>query len=179
MAGFASDTFVTADLPPQVVSHVRAIRRQYGSARQFLPVEITIAGSSGVGVFDPGQDAAAALETLRTIAAATAPFPLELTGVARFPNSDVFYYAIRDVAPLEGLHTQIVRSGLAFKPSPFPFSPHLTIDTFEGASAGLERELLSLPVPEGRHMVETLSVYGLNGWDCRLVQRFALGPTRP
>lgn len=175
MAGFPLDSFVVVEMPAAVVRHVRAIRQQYGSARQFLPVEITVAGSSGVGVFAREQDARAALDTLRTIAATTGAFTLELTGVRRFPGSGVFYYGIRDTARLDALHRRLVTSDLRFTPSPFPFSPHLTVDTFDDATPELERELLALPVPDGRQLIESLAAYSLSGWDCRLIERFPFG----
>jgi hypothetical protein len=175
MAGFSLDTFVVVDMPPEIERHVRDIRRRYESARQFLPVEITVAGSSGVGVFAPDQDAAAALEILSGIASSTGAFPIEFAEVRRFPDSGVFYFGIKDTARLERLHERLVHSALAFKPSPYPFSPHLTIDTFEPVSPELERELLALPVPPRRHFLESLSVYSLKGWDCRLVRTFPFG----
>jgi 2'-5' RNA ligase len=175
MAGVAVDAFVVVDMPAAIERHVRAIRQQYGSARQFLPVEITVAGSSGVGVFAPEQDAEQAYEVLRGIASTTGAFVLELTRVERFPKSGVFYFGIKDPTPLARLHARLATSGLLFKPSPYPFSPHLTVDTFDDATTELERELLALPVPEGRHFIESLSVYSLQGWDCRLLRRFPFG----
>jgi len=175
MAGFEMDTFVVADMPPELVHHVGSIRQRYGSARQFLPVEVTIAGSSGVGVFATDQDAEVALDAVGDIATSTGAFSLELTGVQRFEGSGVFYYGIKDVARLVRLHERVAGSGLRFKPSPFLFSPHLTIDTFENPGVQLERELFALPVPGGRHFIESLSVYSLKGWDCRLVRRFPFG----
>lgn len=175
MPPFPHDSFVVVDVPDALAQHVRGIRRQYGSARQFLPVEITLAGSSGVGVFAPDQDAAEALRVVGNVAAASAPFDFELVGVERFPRSGVFYYAIKDVAPLVALHRHLVGSRLRFRPSDFPFSPHLTIDTFDDAGAELEAELRALAVPAGPQRVDRVSVYSLNGWDCRLVQSVPLG----
>jgi 2'-5' RNA ligase len=176
--GFPHDTFVVADVAPAVEDHVRAIRRRYGSARQYLPVEVTLTGSSGVGVFAPEQDPEAALRAVQAIAESTAPFPMAFTAVERFPASDVFYYAIQDAAPLFGLHERLRASGLHFKESPFPFSPHLTVDVFEEADERLARELFALPLPPSPITIETLSVYSLEGWICRRVGRYALGPTR-
>lgn len=179
MPPFPHDSFVVVDVPAPLAQHVRGIRRQYGSARQFLPVEITIAGSSGVGVFAPEQDASEALRLVGEIAAGAAPFEFELAGVERFPRSGVFYYAIKDPAPLVALHRHLVGSRLRFKPSPFPFAPHLTIDTFEDAGAELEAELRALAVPAGPQAATSMSVYALNGWDCRLVQSFPFGARAP
>lgn len=174
MAGFPFDTFVVLDMPPHVEHHVRDIRRRYGSARQYLPVEVTVAGSSGVGPFDPDQDADAALRRVAEVAAATAPFSMTLGPVERFPDSDVFYWAIRDPAPLVMLHGRLRDSGIRFTDSPFPFSPHLTVDAFEAASDDLVRELLALPVPAGPFPVSSLSVYALEGWICHTVAHHPL-----
>jgi len=173
--GFPLDTFVVLDLPPPVEQHVRDIRRAYGSARQYLPVEITVAGSSGVGVFDPDQDADEALRRVADIARATAPFPMELGAVERFPDSSVYYWPIRDPAPVVAVHERLRDSGLRFAESPFPFSPHLTVDEFEAASPELDRQLRALPTPSGPFTVSTLTVYALEGWICHAVARHRLG----
>ena len=177
MALFPHDSFVVVDIPARLALHVRGLRRDYGSARQFLPAEITLAGSSGVGVFAAEQDADEALRALGRIAGASQPFDFELGAVERFPDSGLFYYAIKDPAPLVALHQRLVTSGLRFKPSSFAFSPHLTIDTFEDATPQLEAELRALPVPAGLHRAASISVYSLHGWDCRLVQTYELGAT--
>lgn len=175
MPGFPLDAFVVLDMPPPVERHVRDIRRRFGSARQFLPAEITIAGSSGLGVFDPEQDAGEALHVVAGIARATPAFSMELGPVKRFPESDVFYWPIRDPAPVVALHERLRASGLKFTGSPFPFSPHLTVDEFEGATGELEQELLALPVPDGPFTVPSMAVYALEGWICHTVARHALG----
>lgn len=175
MPGFPFDTFIVLDVPPHVEQHVREIRRRYGSARQYLPVEVTVAGSSGVGIFDAEQDAADALHRVAEIAATTAPFAMTLGPVERFADSDVFYWAIREHAPLVALHERLRDSGLRFTESPFPFSPHLTVDSFEEASEDFVRELLALPVPPGPFTVASLTVYALEGWICHTVARHPLG----
>lgn len=172
--GFPQDTFVVVDVPPAVERHVRDIRRRYGSARQYLPVEVTVAGSSGVGIFAPEQDPDAALRVIAQIAAETAPFRMSFTGVERFPNSGVFYYAIADAAPLVALHDRVRTSGLQFTENPFPFTPHLTIDAFDDASEELARELFALPLPEHPVTVDSMTLYGLEGWICRQVARYRL-----
>jgi len=173
--GFLLDTFVVVDMPPEVVRPVRAVRQRYGSARQFLPVEITVAGSSGCGVFAPDQDADRALDVLSEIATSTGAFLVELTPVERFPESGVFYFGIKDSTRLVNLHRRVTGSELRFKESPFPFSPHLTIDTFEAPGPELERDLFALVPPKGKHLIEAMSVYSLRGWDCRLVRTFPFG----
>lgn len=175
MPGFPLDTFVVLDMPPSVEQHVRDIRRAYGSARQYLPAEITVAGSSGVGIFDPEQDAEDALRVVAGIARATAPFPMELGAVERFPDSSVFYWPIRDPAPVVAVHERLRDSGLRFTENPFPFSPHLTVDEFEEASEDLDRRLRALPVPPGPFTVSSLTVYALEGWICHTVARYPLG----
>jgi 2'-5' RNA ligase len=171
--GFASDTFVVLDLSPEAERHVRDIRRRYGSARQYLPAEVTVAGSSGVGVFAPEQDPAAALETVAGIARRTAPFPMSFGPVARFPDSDVFYWAIRDVTPVVHVHERLRDSGLLFTPTPFPFSPHLTVDVFEAPAAELVTELLALAPPPDV-AAATMTVYSLEGWILKRVARYPL-----
>ena len=65
---FDYDTYVVLDLPASMAEKVISIRDNYRDwFVKSLPVEITVAGSSGVGVFDSRQDPEEALAVLDTI----------------------------------------------------------------------------------------------------------------
>ena len=136
---FANDTFVCLDLPEPIASEILAIRRRHRDTfRSALPAEITIAGSSGNGPLAAGQDPNAVLQTIEAIVAETEPIRTAFASVVRFPATDIFALTLQNESGLRALHDRIATSGIAFRSSPFPFSPHCTL-----------RSRLSVEVDEG------------------------------
>jgi 2'-5' RNA ligase len=171
---FEHDTYVVLDMPPPIWKHVKSIRERYASPLTILPVEITVIGSSGIGTFHKEQDIDAAFELIDSVAASFAPFTTAFLRVTTFPNTGVFYYEPSDPQPFIELQSDIVSTGLKFNESPFPFTPHCTIVKFDNPSQELVNEMLSLPVPKGEFMLGALSIYSLNGYDCRLLHKVKL-----
>jgi hypothetical protein len=57
VARFEHNTYIVLDIPSTTwVQEVISLREKYNPERANLPVEITIIGSSGIGVFDEEQD---------------------------------------------------------------------------------------------------------------------------
>jgi 2'-5' RNA ligase len=172
---FDFDTYVVLDLPSRVGEEVMAIRERYRDwFRASFPAEITVAGSGGVGVFDSAQDWREAISTLHAIAAATPPIQASFEKVLRFPNTDIFVFALCDESPFRALHERIATSGLRFKPSPFPYTPHCTLYSQSPVSDEVADDLLSLRLP-GTFTLDTMSVYMLNRLPCTLLHRMQLG----
>lgn len=163
LAPFEHDTFVCLDLPEPKASEVLAIRRRHRDEfRSALPAEITVAGSSGNGPFEPGQDPARVFAVLEEIARTTAPIAVEFGPVLRFPGTDIFVLTLRDEAPLRALHERIATSGLRFHPTPFPFNAHCTLRSRSPVSEQAADELLRLHLP-GEFVLDSLAVYTLAG----------------
>jgi 2'-5' RNA ligase len=175
---FAHDAYVVLDMPQPVREHVKSIREQYGSRLATLPVEITVIGSSGIGTFQEQQDMVTAFDLIDQVAAKFLPITTAFRRVTAFPNTGVFYYEPEDPQPFIKLQKEIVSTGLKFKESPFPFTPHCTIVKFDNPSKELVNEILSLPVPSERLVLEALSIYSLNGYDCRRLHRVNLSGSR-
>jgi 2'-5' RNA ligase len=171
---FEHNTYVVLDMPPPIWNHVKSIRELYASSLTILPVEITVIGSSGIGTFHKEQEIDAAFELIDSVAANFAPFTTAFRRVTTFPNTGVFYYEPNDPQPFIELQTDIVSAGLKFNESPFPFTPHCTIVKFDNPSQELVNEIMSLPVPREMFELDALSVYSLDGYDCRLLHRVEL-----
>ncbi len=171
---FEYDTYVVLDMPPPIWEHVKSIRERFSSPLTILPVEITVIGSSGIGTFHKEQEIDAAFELIDSVAANFAPLITAFRRVTTFPNTGVFYYEPNDPHPFIDLQSEIVSTGLKFNESPFPFTPHCTIVRFDNPSQELVDEILSLPVPGEPFTLNTLSIYSLDGSDCRLLHKVEL-----
>ena len=171
---FEHDTYIVLDVPQAVWDHVNSIRERYGSRLAMLPVEITVIGSSGIGTFTAEQEPVTAFRLVDRVASMFAPIKTSFRRVTRFPNTGVFYYEPADPQPFIELQRKLVSTGLKFKESPFPFTPHCTIVKFDQPSEELINEIMSLPVPNGQFVLDMLSIYSLNGYDSRLLHRAKL-----
>jgi 2'-5' RNA ligase len=178
-------SYIVLDVPSPIAEHVLSIRQHYSSWRVALPTEITVIGSSGVGVMRYDENESSdVFKIIDDLAKQFKPIVTQFTSVARFPNTGWFYYAQQNPEPFTQLQNAIVETGLKFEPSPFPFTPHCTIADFESPSEELAQEILSLPVPERDIVLDTLSIYVLddrimsgNTAGCRLLHRTKLSKT--
>ncbi len=154
--------YVVLYLPTPASTRVMEVRRaQKDTFRASLPVEITLAGSNGVGAFDSTQSLADAYKVVDRIAAQTAPIKTSFGPVVRFPGTDIFALTFEDDGPLRRLHEKIASSGIRFRTSPHRFTPHCTLRSRSPVTAAEERALLALRVP-GQFTLDTMSVCGLD-----------------
>ena len=155
------NTYVVLDIPSPIAERVLAIRERAADPfRYSLPAETTVSGSSGTGPLAPDEDLDGVAAVLDRIATETAPIAAAFGAVRRFPESDVFYLAFVDEAPLRALHRRIAKSGLRFQPTPFPFGPHCTLRTRSPVTDAEAADLFVSTVP-GRFTLDTLSLYDL------------------
>lgn len=126
-----------------------------------LSVDVTLAGSTGVGIVDPMQDLAAAYRILDGIAETTAPIAARFGPVTKFPGTDIYALTFEDEAPLRALHDRIAKSGIKFHESPHRFIPHCTLRSGGLLSASEDHRIRALRVP-GSFTLATLSVCRLD-----------------
>jgi hypothetical protein len=171
---FSHETYICLDLPEPQSQLVLDIRRhQHDDFRAALPAEITIAGSSGVGVIKASQESDFVFCTLEHIASHTLPIRTAFGKVLRFPHTDIFALTLQDETPLKALHQRIATSGIGFEPSPFPFQPHCTLRSRSPVTTREDVELLSIQIP-GYFLLDTLSVYLLEGLPMTLLYQVKL-----
>lgn len=154
-------TFVVAELPDAIAAWVRATRSVFEPAIAHLPAEITLAGSSGVGPVDSGQDVEFVRAALAAALAERLPFEARFTGVESFPGTDIFF-AAPDPEPFASLHRAIAGSGVAFRPSPFPYRAHCSLKGLTPLRPGQRQALTSLAVPAEAFTIRTISVYEMD-----------------
>lgn len=159
-----SETYLVLDLAGPGAGEVRRVRHAYGyDFYGALPVEITVAGSSGLGPLAPDQDARKVFSTLDRIAAETPVITGRFGPVLRFPDTDIFVLTMEDPEPFIDLHQRISESAVQFLPSPFPFTPHCTLrGQVVGTASSTEAEqLLAVGIDEPFHC-EMLSTYTID-----------------
>lgn len=155
---FDNDTFVVLDLPEPVASAVMDVRRRHrDEVRMALPAEVTLTGSSGVGVLEADQDRESVFAVLDEIAASTAPITARFGPVLHWPPS-LFVFSYEDEEPIRALHGRIAASGMRFGPIPHPFTPHTTLRSREDPTDEECQDLLNLRIP-GPFCLDTMSVY--------------------
>lgn len=127
-APLLGDVYVVLDLSGPAAAAVRFIRAQYSyDYLGAMPVEITVAGSGGVGSPSHRGDPRPFFAALDEIVQSTAPIRGRLNTTLRFPGTDVFYAQPEDPQPIVALHERIATCGIEFDPAQFPFVPHCTL----------------------------------------------------
>src|SRR5579883_601290 len=152
MMTFSHETYICLDIPEPQAQWILDIRKQQKDEfRAALPAEITVAGSSGVGVIKADQ---------------------KPESVIRFPRTDIFVLTLEDEAPLRSLHQRIITSAISFETNRFPFQPHCTLHSRSPVSPEDAAHLLSLsPSDLGSFTLDTLSVYTLEHLPMTLLYR--------
>jgi 2'-5' RNA ligase len=128
---------------------IAELQRQYDPklAAAHLP-HVTLTGSSGVGPILPGTPVERVREVLGAIARETAPIVLQFEAPTRFMQTNIVSLPLDPHGALRALHERIARSGLAFGPVRFTFTPHVTLSFYRTLTRESARQLLALRVRE-------------------------------
>jgi hypothetical protein len=84
-----------------VRSQVQALRDSLNTLTAKLPVEITLAGSSGVGPIPAGADLSLIERHLDQALADISPFHARFSAICTFPNTAIFYLEPFDRSPFD------------------------------------------------------------------------------
>lgn len=151
-------TYICLDVPEPHASRVHAVRQRHCERLHSFPVELTIAGSSGMGAIRAELDPDDVLHKLGKLCRETPPIPAEFGAVVRFPDTDIFCFSMADPMPFEALQDGLRASGVRFHDSRFPFFPHCTLRMAGPLAPAAVSELFALRMP-GRFMLATMSLY--------------------
>jgi 2'-5' RNA ligase len=151
--------FIVLEIPPPVSGAIQSLRDSLATPAARLPVEITVAGSSGVGPIRPGTDRNKTEEALKPVLAGLKPFPMRFQEICRFPNTNIFYLAPQERQPFDQIHEALAASGITFAPNRWPYNPHCTLRGGPMTDRDLAEAILSLSFPKQEFVIDTLSVY--------------------
>lgn len=174
---FEDDSYIVLDIPPADWSDkVLELRRQLDPWRAELPLEITLAGSGGVGPIEARQDPEDVFRVLKQIAADTEPLSVEFHSIAKFPGTHTYYLVPSAEEALVQLHEKIIGSGIRFSPAPFPFVAHCTIaNVRDPDSEPLIERTLGPYLPLGPVLLRDLVIYSIAGSACSRVATCTVG----
>src|SRR5580658_7147919 len=102
VTGFLS--FIVVEIPEPVCSGVQSLRDSLGTRVAKLPVEITIAGSSGVGPIPRSADASLVEPNLVRVLSQFRAFSTNFSAIRCFPNTSTYYLEPVDRSPFDQLH---------------------------------------------------------------------------
>lgn len=158
---FDRDTYIVLELPEPISSTIHSIRTKLGDDFQAsMPNEITIVGSSGLGVIAKDQDPDEFLKVIDEIAASTPPITVTFDKAHRFPGTDIVVMKLKDDTLVRSLHQKFVESGIKFQHTDFAYEPHCTLRSKPPLTNQEMEELSKLKI-EGSFTLQTLSVYAM------------------
>jgi 2'-5' RNA ligase len=169
--------YIVAEIPEPVRSQIQILRDSLNSPAPKLPVEITLAGSSGVGPIPVGTDLSLVQRHLERILSDISPFRTRFSAIRAFPNTSIFYLEPFDRSSFDRIHQKLRLSGIPFSEIPWPYHPHCTIRGGGSLEAETAAELLARPFPTEEFQINTVSVYQLNdiSADCKLLFQRTFG----
>jgi 2'-5' RNA ligase len=151
--------FVVLEIPSPVREAIQSLRDSLATSAARLPVEITVAGSSGVGPIPPGTDRDKTEEALKPVLAGLKPFPARFQEIRRFPNTNIFYLAPQERQPFDQIHEALKTSGITFAPNHWPYNPHCTLRGGPMTDSNPAEAILNLSFPKQEFVIDTVSIY--------------------
>jgi 2'-5' RNA ligase len=172
---FEKPTYIVLKIPEPLSSVIKNIRSRFDADRGTLPVEITIAGSSGLGTICPGQDTDKVFKEIDEIAARFNPFRTSFGKVKKFPGTDIFFFELSNRNAFNKIHRAFACSGIKFVRNDFPFVPHCTLKLLGKATEKEIKELLTVIPPRQKFVIDILAVYMYEDIEAKLVHEAKLG----
>lgn len=124
-----------------------------------LPIEITVAGSSGIGPIPAGTDKNKTETALKSALPRLKPFWIRFHEIRRFPNTNIFYLAPENRQPFDHVHEILKASGIIFGPNPWPYNPHCTLRGGPMNDHASAEDIFKLSFPKQDFVIDTLSIY--------------------
>jgi 2'-5' RNA ligase len=154
-----SPTYVVLELPAAVATQIHVLRERYDPRTARLPVEITVAGSSGVGALSPDQDAQHVFRVVEEVGRCYLPFASAFNGIHQFSGTSVYWLAPRDRSPFDALQSALLAAGLRFESTPFSYVPHCTLSASPSVAPNHHERLLNESFPKEEFTLAQLSLY--------------------
>ncbi|MFA7230719.1 MAG: 2'-5' RNA ligase family protein [Victivallaceae bacterium] len=162
---FQASTYIVLNVPSPVADRVKEIRRCFDPDRSHLSVEITLAGSGGLGTVMAGQNPEETFAKLAGIAKSITPFEAEFGHVERFPDTGIYYYTLKQPEHFINVHNMLFASGIKFNPIKYPFTPHCTLKLALKTECSEDDFISRIQPPHETFVINTMSIYSLEEKD--------------
>jgi 2'-5' RNA ligase len=174
---FELPTYFVLNAPAPIAQAVKALRRRFDPERSEMPVEVTVAGSNGLGPLLADQSHEKVFEVFDQIVSNTPPINVRFGPMRFFPNTTIFFLDIVPIDDIWQLQQRFAQSTIRFAESPFHFEPHCTVKLRGDLSEKDTRDLLSFQLQSPNVTLDTMSVYNLDQTmlEPRLLHRANLG----
>ena len=154
--------YVVLEIPSPVSGVIQSMRDSLNTLTARLPVEITVAGSSGVGPIPIGTDRKQTEDCLEAMLSSWKPFRVRFQEIRRFPNTDIFYLAPKEREPFDRIHQALISSGIPFGSNPWPYNPHCTLRAGPLTDAVTAENIFRIAFPKQDFVIDTLAIYELD-----------------
>ena len=173
---FQHEVYVVLDVGEPLAECILDLRKQFDERLAGLPVEIGVAGSSGLGTLVNAQDCEEVFDRLTELAIGINPFALSFKSLAKFPGTKWYYYEPANPEPFHRVHRLLRDSEIRFGESPYPYTAHCSVADLKGRPPSDESKLIGMPLPIQTCLMDRMSVYSLKqDWSCDLLFRTPLG----
>lgn len=154
--------YIVAEIPEPIRSGVQLLRDALRTRTASLPVEMTLAGSSGVGPIPAGIETAYLEQCLEHVLVKCRAFEASFSAICRFPGTSTIYLEPADPTPFVQIHHLLRASGIQFSTCPWPYTPHCTLRAGDMLTEEAVSAILSQEFPRESFRITTLSVYELD-----------------
>ena len=159
----SNPSYVVLEIPEPISTSITKIREKYEPQIAHFPVEITVAGSSGVGPISSGQELDFVISELEIILVSFQSFEISFLTIERFPETDIFYLVPNDKSPFKKLHDLIKSTNIKFETNPHPYDPHCSLRGFTPLPKGLEDEINRIIFPKEKFKISKIAIFEVDG----------------
>ena len=163
-------TYLIAELQGDAVSLVKSMRKQFNPETVAWPVDITIAGSSGLGTIKEGQAISEVIGCLGLVINKHHFTTVNFESINRFPKTGIYYLAPQRER-FDALHRAVADSGVLFNENQWVYNPHCTLRAGSAPMEECDKIFKSLAMPTNTS-IACFSLYQSELGGGRRVYRF-------
>lgn len=163
-------TYIIAELTGEARNIVTKCREQFNPEVVGWPVDITLAGSSGVGPISTGQSLKTIIKELAPIFENIERFTFDFLSIDTFPSTGI-YFLEPERENFDLLHKLLTETSICYEENRFPYNPHCTVRFGNEANSNVESYLSSLALPT-QVTPDCFSIYELNGFEGKRLHKF-------
>ncbi len=159
--GFEHDVYIVLDLADPLAGAVMQLRRKFDPKLTGIPVEIGVAGSSGLGALVNNQDPERVFKSIENCSKSIECFDLRFKSLKRFPETKWYYFEPSTPDPFYQIHEWLRDSEIEFRKSPYPYTPHCSVADLKDRPVADEAALKEAGIPAHACLMDRISVYSL------------------